>query len=95
MKAIVKVLLISLFFTYPTMAFAADKPGGTCSKTGAVTTISKTKYVCQVSNKKTGLGKSPSNSPRSDHNRDSCGNEGDISTKWLNSKFNKRPYRQK
>jgi hypothetical protein len=59
MKAIVKVLLISLFFTYPTMAFAADKPGGTCSKTGAVTTISKTKYVCQVSNKKLVWVKAP------------------------------------
>ena len=52
MKVTARVLLIALLLSIPTTAMAADKAGGACIKSGATTTIAKTKYLCQLTNKK-------------------------------------------
>ena len=60
MKTIARVLLFTLLFLNPiTAQGATNKAGGACTKAGAVATISKEKYTCQLVKKKLVWVKSP------------------------------------
>lgn len=48
-KKIVFLSLVLALSTLPTQAQAVDKPGGSCQKSGAVTSFSKVKYLCLLS----------------------------------------------
>lgn len=53
MKTLRIILAISVLLSFPQGVQAATaKAGGSCSKIGATTTISKVKYICQLSSKK-------------------------------------------